>query len=95
MLVKYISREVSHWVSYWVSYWFRIGFVMVSHWRKLAWLSRAAAGPGRAGPGGRRAWPGGKVTTGEEPRGAEASGERHAPQRVATLSFELYSFFVF
>ena len=29
--------------------------------------------------GGRRAWPGGKVTTGEEPRGAEASGERHAP----------------
>ena len=39
--------------------------------------------------------PGGKVITGEEPRGAEASGERHAPQRVATLSFELYSFFVF
>ena len=61
------------------------------------WLDtcQAAAGPGRAGPGGRRAWPGGKVTTGEEPRGAEASGERHAPQRVATLSFELYSFFVF
>ena len=50
MLVKYISREVSHWVSYWVSYWFRIGFVLVSHWRKLAWLSRAAAGPGRVGP---------------------------------------------
>ena len=61
------------------------------------WLDtcQAAARPGRAGPGGRRAWPGGKVTTGEEPRGAEASGERHAPQRVATLSFELYSFFVF
>ena len=53
------------------------------------------ARPGWAGPGGRRAWPGGKVTTGEEPRGAEASGERHAPQRVATLSFELWSFFVF
>ena len=50
--------------------------------------------------GGRRAGlppgrPGGKDTTGEELRGAEASGERHAPQRVATLSFELYSFFVF
>ena len=61
------------------------------------WLDtcQAAAGPGRAGPGGGRAWPGGKVTAGEEPRGAEASGERHAAQRVATLSFELYSFFVF
>ena len=61
------------------------------------WLDtcQAAAEPGRAGPGGRRAWLGGKVTTGEEPRGAEASGERHAPQRAATLSFESYSFFVF
>ena len=60
------------------------------------WLDtcQAAAGPGRAGPGGRWAWPGGKVATGEEPRGAEASGERDAPQRVATLSSELYSFFV-
>ena len=67
--------------------------------RALQFYPRAMAGHvsgGRwAGPGGRRAWPGGKVTTGEEPRGAEASGERHAPQRVATLSFELYSFFVF
>ena len=61
------------------------------------WLDtcQAAAGPSQAGPGGRRAWPGGKVPTGEEPRGAEASGERHAPQRVATLSFELYCFFGF
>ena len=56
------------------------------------WLDTCQAA---AGPGARRTWPGGKVTTGEEPRGAEASGERHAPQRVATLSFELYSFFVF
>ena len=61
------------------------------------WLDtcQAAAGPGRAKPGGRQAWRGGKVTTGEEPRSAEASGERHAPQRVATLSFELYNVFVF
>ena len=63
---------------------------MVGHLSGRRW-----AGPGRAGPGGRRAWPGGQVTTGEEPRDAEDSGERHAPQRVATLSFELYSFFVF
>ena len=65
------------------------------------WLDtcQAAAGPGRAGPG-RAGRPPGLARrqgyyTGEEPRGAEAPGERHAPQRVATLSFELYSFFVF
>ena len=48
----------------------------VEHYNSIPgrWLDtcQAAAGPGRAGPGGRRAWPGGKVTTGEEPRGAEA-----------------------
>ena len=26
---------VSQWVSHWVSHWFRIGFALVSHWRKL------------------------------------------------------------
>ena len=55
-------------------------------------LQRPASQPARgrwAGPDGHRAWPGGQVSTGEEPRYAEDSGERHAPQRVATFSFEL------
>ena len=57
------------------------------------WLDtcQAAAGPGQAAPGLARR-PG---FYSEEFRGAEDFGERHAPQRVATLSFELYSFFSF
>ena len=61
------------------------------------WLDtcQAAAGLGRAGPGGRRVWPGVKVTTGEEPGGAEASGERHAPPAGGNVVFRIIQFLCF